>query len=53
MATSDQGVELIDAALAYDWLHTWKGFSADDKRAVEDRLLQGWSLKKSKTGAAS
>ncbi|MHC4916413.1 MAG: heparinase II/III domain-containing protein [Planctomycetota bacterium] len=40
VATSDDGLELIDASLAYDWLHTWKGFGARDKHAVEDRLLK-------------
>lgn len=39
LATSDEGNDLIDAALAYDWLHNWQGFSASDRREVGDRML--------------
>ncbi len=39
LGTSDEGTELVDAALAYDWLFAWKGFSAEDRRMVEDRML--------------
>jgi hypothetical protein len=36
---SDDGVQLIDLALAYDWLFAWSGFGEADKRAVEGKLL--------------
>jgi hypothetical protein len=39
LATSEEGTELLDVALAYDWLHGWQGFSAEDRRTVEDRML--------------
>jgi hypothetical protein len=39
LATSSEGVELLDVALAYDWLHTWEGFAARDKALVEERML--------------
>ena len=37
---SDDGVQLIDLALAYDWLFAWSGFAEADKRAVEKKLLE-------------
>lgn len=39
LSTSAEGVELLDAALAYDWLYAWEGFTARDKAVVEERML--------------
>ncbi|HOX05512.1 MAG TPA: heparinase II/III family protein [Planctomycetota bacterium] len=39
LATSDEGTELLDVALAYDWLHEWKGFAPEDRKLVGDRML--------------
>jgi hypothetical protein len=39
LATSEDGNDLIDAALAYDWLHGWKGFSAVDRQEAATRML--------------
>ncbi|MCG3177854.1 MAG: Heparin and heparin-sulfate lyase [Phycisphaerae bacterium] len=39
VTASYEGVDLVDAALAYDWLFNWKGFTDADKRLVEDRML--------------
>jgi len=38
VSTSDEGTELVDVALAYDWLFRWKGFSDADKKAVAQRM---------------
>ena len=37
--TSNDGWDLIDVALAYDWLHAWPGFTADEKKQVEGIML--------------
>jgi len=37
---SEDGVQLIDLALGYDWLATWSGFSDADKRSVETKMVR-------------
>lgn len=37
--TSSDGSKLLDAALAYDWLHGWEGFTAADRKLVEDQIV--------------
>lgn len=39
VTASYEGVDLVDASLAYDWLFGWDGFTEADKRLVEDRML--------------
>jgi hypothetical protein len=39
VADSEDGVQIIDLALAYDWLFGWSGFGEEAKRAVEAKLL--------------
>jgi hypothetical protein len=40
ISVSDDGVQLIDLALAYDWLFAWRGFSDADKRSVEAKMVK-------------
>lgn len=37
--TSYEGTDLIDAALAYDWLHTWQGFTKEDQEFVAAKMI--------------